>query len=147
MEIILIEDVPHLGDMGDVVVVKPGYARNYLIPQKLALRASKGNKAHFEHQRRVIETRKEKLRAAAVELQQAIAGVSVILPRKAGENDKLYGSITKRDITTALAEAGHQVDPKKVILDNPLRELGIYKVMIKLHADVVADVVVWVVAI
>jgi len=145
MEIILLEDVPKLGDMGEVLNVKPGYARNYLIPQKLAQRASKANKAQFEHQQRMVAARRARLRGEALETHKTLDQISVILPRKAGESDKLYGSVTKRDITAALHDHGHDIDTKKVVLDNPLRELGIYAVRVKLHADVVSTIRVWIV--
>jgi large subunit ribosomal protein L9 len=146
MEIILLEDVNKLGDMGDLVEVKAGYARNYLIPQKLAVRASTGNKALFDHQKSKVEARKLKLRAQALEVQGQLSHVSITIAKKVGESDKLFGSVTSRDIGTALAARGVELNSKKLILDNSLRELGIYNVGIKLHADIHANVRVWVVA-
>jgi large subunit ribosomal protein L9 len=148
MEVILIEDVAKLGDMGHTVNVKPGYARNYLIPQKLALPASKGNRKQVEHQLQMIEARKKRRAAEAVELQAKVNGAAVTIARKANEEtDKLFGSVGNRDIASALATAGHDVDHKKILIDNPLRELGIYTITIKLHASITAEVKVWVVAI
>jgi large subunit ribosomal protein L9 len=146
MQIILLEDVNKLGDMGDVIDVKPGYARNYLIPQGLALRASTGNVSQLKHQKRTIESRKERLRAEALEILHQVDKVSVTIPKKSGEKDKLFGSVTNRDIATALGHEGHSVNPKKILLDNPIKELGIFKVRVKLHSDIVANVMVWVVA-
>lgn len=146
MEVILLEDVNKLGDMGDLVEVKPGYARNYLIPQKLAVRASIENKAMFEHQKKKIEVRKLKMRAQALEIQGQLDQVSVTIAKKAGEGDKLFGSVTSRDIATALAARNIEVNHKKLQLETSIRELGIYDVNIKLHADIVAGIRVWVVA-
>jgi large subunit ribosomal protein L9 len=147
MEVILIEDVHKLGDMGDVVNVKDGYARNYLIPQKLALLASRGKKTQFLHQQKMVEGRKAKMQAEAALIQGKINAVSVTIARKSGQGDKLYGSVTNRDIGRALSEIGVEIDHKKIMRDHPLRELGIYPVDIKLHAGISAQIKVWVVAI
>ncbi len=146
MQVILLEDVNKLGDMGQIVDVKPGFARNYLLPQGLALLASTGNVARLNHQRQMIEARRVRERNEALGIQQSVDSVSVTLPKKAGENDKLFGSVTNRDIATALDALGHSVNPKKIQLDNPIKDLGVYDVKIKLHADVHAKVRVWVVA-
>jgi large subunit ribosomal protein L9 len=146
MQIILLEDVNKLGDMGDVIDVKPGYGRNYLIPQGLAVRASTGNVAQLKHQKRLIDSRRDRLRAEALELLQQVDNVSVTIPKKSGERGKLFGSVTNRDIATSLGHEGHNVNPKKIVLDGPIKDLGIYKVRVKLHSDVVANVLVWVVA-
>ena len=146
MQIILLEDVNKLGDMGDIVEVKPGYARNYLIPQGLAMRASTGQITQLKHQQAMIEARKVRQRNEAVGLLNDIDGLSVTIPKKSGENDKLFGSVTNRDIATLIAAEGHTVNPKKILLENPIKDLGIYKVTIKLHSDVKAQVRVWVVA-
>jgi large subunit ribosomal protein L9 len=146
MQIILLEDVNKLGDMGDVIDVKPGYGRNYLIPQGLAVRASTGNVAQLKHQKRLIDSRRDRLRAEALELLQQVDKVSVTIPKKSGERGKLFGSVTNRDIATSLGHEGHNVNPKKIVLDGPIKDLGIYKVRVKLHSDVVANVLVWVVA-
>lgn len=146
MEVILIEDVPKLGDMGEVVEVKPGYARNYLIPQSLAVRADSRNKNQLQHQRRMIEARRVKLAAEAEVTRSAIDQISVTIPKRSADGDKLFGSVTNRDIAAALRSAGHEVNPKKILLDGPLKELGIYTVHIKLHAEIVAGIRVWVVS-
>ena len=146
MQVILLEDVPKLGDMGEIVNVKPGFARNYLLPQKLALQASSGNVAQLTHQRQMIDSRKEKMRAEAEQLQKGLDGVSVTIAKKAGDNtDRLFGSVTNRDIASALESAGHKVDSKKILLENPIKELGIFGVPVKLHTNITASVKVWIV--
>lgn len=147
MEVILLEDVSKLGDMGELVDVKPGYARNYLIPQKLAVIASTGNRSRFAHQQKMVEARKVKMRKAAEEIFSGLNQLSVTIAKKAGDQDTLFGSVTNRDITAALASSGYEVDHKKIRMDRPLRELGIFEIDVKLHADIVATVKVWVVKI
>jgi|SRR5690554_2063626 len=146
MEIILLEDVPHLGNMGDVVEVKPGYGRNFLIPNGLATIASRGKKKEVEHQLRIIAEKRERLKAAAQEVGNALNDFSITITRRAGDDGRLFGSVTTRDIHDALVEAGHEVERRRIILGEPLKALGIYKVSIKLHAEVDADVLVWVAA-
>ena len=146
MEIILLEDVPHLGNMGDVVEVKPGYGRNFLIPNGLATIASRGKKKEVEHQLRIIAEKRERLKAAAQEVGNALNDFSITITRRAGDDGRLFGSVTTRDIHDALVEAGHEVERRRIILGEPLKALGIYKVAIKLHAEVDADVLVWVAA-
>lgn len=147
MQVILLEDVNKLGDMGDIVDVKPGYARNYLIPQGLALRASTGQVNQLRHQKQMIEARKVRLHNEAQVLRRQLDQLSVTIAKKVGEGDRLYGSVTNRDIAAAMGALGHTVNPKKLMMDGPLRELGIYAIRIKLHSDVVADIRVWVVAV
>jgi large subunit ribosomal protein L9 len=146
MEVILTEDVAHLGHIGDLVRVKPGYGRNYLIPNKLAVLATSGNKKELEHQLRQLAEKKERLRASALETANAIGSISVTIARQAGEDDRLFGSVTNRDIEAALAAAGHEVDRRRIILKEPIKALGIYQVPVKLHADVQTNVSVWVAA-
>ena len=146
MEVILLEDVPHLGNMGDVVAVKPGYGRNFLIPSGLATLASRGKKKELEHQLRIMAEKRESLRAAAQEVGDAINDFSVTITRRAGDDGRLFGSVSNRDIHDALAEAGHEVERRRIVLGEPIKALGIYKVPVKLHADVDANVLVWVAA-
>lgn len=146
MEIILLEDVPHLGNMGEVVRVKPGYGRNFLIPTGLATVASRGKKKEIEHQLRVIAEKRERLRDAAQAVGDAINEFSITITRRAGDDGRLFGSVTNRDIHDALLEAGHDVERRRIVLAQPIKSLGIYKVPVKLHADVDADVLVWVAA-
>lgn len=146
MEIILTEDVLHVGNMGDVVSVKPGYGRNYLIPKGLAVMATRSNRAHFEHTLRVIHEKKVRLRASALELAQSLGDISITLTRKAGDDDRLFGSVTNRDIEAGLAALGHEVDRRRIVLREPIKSLGVYAVPVKLHADVEISVQVWVCA-
>lgn len=146
MQVILKEDVPHLGNMGDVVTVKPGYGRNYLIPRGLAVLATHGNKKQLEHELRIIHQRREALRADAETLGNQIDGLSITLARQVGEDDRLFGSVTNRDVEAALSALGHEVDRRRIILKEPIKTLGIYKVDVKLHADVTSGVLVWVCA-
>lgn len=146
MEIILLEDVPHVGNMGDVVRVRPGYGRNHLIPTGLATIASRGKKKELEHQLRVINEKRERLRDAAQVVGDALNDFSITITRRAGEGGRLFGSVTNRDIHDALLEAGHEVERRRIVLGEPIKGLGIYKVPVKLHADVEANVLVWVAA-
>lgn len=146
MELILLEDVPHLGDMGDVVEVKPGYGRNFLIPNGLATIASRGKKKELEHKLRIIAEKRESLKAAAQEVGSALHEFSITITRRAGDDGRLFGSVSNRDIHDALTEAGHVVERRRIVLGEPLKALGVYKVPVKLHADVEADVLVWIAA-
>jgi large subunit ribosomal protein L9 len=146
MQVILTEDVPKLGDMGEVVHVAPGYGRNYLIPQGLAVPASGGSAAQIQHKLSEIEVRREREREAAKEVLGKIDGVAITIPKRVAEEDALYGSVSPRDITDVLAQAGHEVERKQIILEQPIGELGIYKVPVKLASGIYAQVKVWVVA-
>ncbi|OIP40857.1 MAG: 50S ribosomal protein L9 [Deltaproteobacteria bacterium CG2_30_63_29] len=146
MQVILTEDVPHVGDMGDIVKVSDGFGRNFLIPQKLALPAVGGRIKYFQHEKTRIARQKEQLRQKALEVVGGLRGVSVTIPRQVGEDDKLYGSVTNRDVQVALAAAGFDMDRRKILLDQPIKELGIFSVAIKLHSEVKAHVRVWVTA-
>ena len=146
MEVILTEDVPHLGHIGDLVRVKPGYGRNYLIPQGLAVLATTGNKAQLEQQLRQLADKKERLRVAAEQAAGALTGVSVTITRQTGDDDRLFGAVTNRDIEAALAAAGHEIDRRRIVLKEPIKTLGIYTVPVRLHAAVQTSVQVWVAA-
>jgi len=146
MQVILTEDVPNVGEMGQIVRVAPGYGRNYLIPQGLALLATSSNAKQLAHQVRLIEDRKQAERAAALEIVGDIDGLSVTIPMRAGDNDKLFGSVTNRDLAHALEQMNVDVKRKQIQLQRPISELGIYKVAIKLASGVYAHVRVWVVA-
>ena len=146
MQVILTEDVKNVGDMGEIVEVADGYGRNFLIPKGLALPATSGNRKQLEHQMRLIEKRREAERAAAREILGDIDGISITIPMRVGESDRLYGSVTNRDIATALSQQGVEVDRKQIEVDRPLSELGIYQVPIKLASGIFANVRVWVVA-
>lgn len=146
MQIILTEDVKNLGEMGQIVEVADGYGRNFLIPQGMALPATTSNKKALNHQIARIEARREKERAAAREILGTIDGVSVTIPMRVGDQDRLFGSVTNRDIAAALAQQGVDVDRKQIDLDSPISELGIYEVAIKLASGIYANIKVWVVA-
>ncbi len=145
MRIILREDMDNLGKAGDVVSVRDGYGRNYLLPRGFAVPATEKDEARLSHEKRVIAARAAKM---AKELQSEVdklSQVSVSVSRAVGEGDKLYGSVSSRDIADALAEQGVHVDSKKILLDEPLRNLGMTEVGIKLGRDAIAKVKVWVV--
>lgn len=146
MKLILREDVHGLGDVGEIVEVKPGYGRNYLIPQGLAVVADPKNVRKIEHERRLIARRLEQMKAGATSLGEKLEGLSVTIPRKAGEQDKLFGSVTVRDIAEALQMEGVEVDRKRIRLAEPIKTLGVYKVTVRLHPEVTPDVMVWVTA-
>jgi large subunit ribosomal protein L9 len=145
MKIILREDVEKLGKAGDVVKVADGFGRNYLIPRQLAVLANVRNLKALEHDRRVIEARAKKSRKSAESLASRLSAVSITLPAKAGEEGKLFGAITSRDIAEALEKAGVPVDRKNVLLHDPIKQLGDYKVKIKagteLHPEISVSVV------
>lgn len=146
MEVILKQDVENLGAAGDLVSVKPGYARNYLIPQGLALRATEGNRRRFEEERRHTQRAEARERERAEELAEKLDGRSLTFTVMAGEEGRLYGSVTNVDIAEALEREGLDVDRRLVLLDEPIKELGVYRVPIRLHADVRPEVKIWVVA-
>ena len=145
MDVILRFDIPKLGRAGQAVKVADGYARNYLLPEGLAEPASKDNMARIEAElrKRAVEEAKEK--EACEALAAKLADVSITIPRKAGEDDKLFGSVTNIDIAKALEKEGIKIDRKKILVDPPIKELGVVSVDIALHHDVTATVRVWVV--
>jgi large subunit ribosomal protein L9 len=136
MQIILLERVPKLGQMGDVVSVRPGYARNFLIPGGKALRATKGAIADFEKRRTQIEARNLERKQEAEAAAKKVEGQSVTLLRQASESAQLYGSVSARDIATAFAEAGINLDRQQIRLDQPLKTLGLHIVTVALHPEV-----------
>lgn len=140
MEVILLERIEKLGQMGDEVNVKNGYARNFLLPQKKALRATAGNRARFAEQRVDLEARNLDLRKEAEAVAAKLDGKACSLLRKAAENGQLYGSVTIRDIAGALIEVGFKVDRRQVVLDAPIKSLGVFPVRIALHPEVTATV-------
>ncbi|MBI5904707.1 MAG: 50S ribosomal protein L9 [Deltaproteobacteria bacterium] len=146
MKVILREDVEKLGKAGEVVKVADGYGRNYLIPRKLAVLADLRNMKALDHDRRVIETRAKKTRKTAVAAAERISALSLTLPAKAGEEGKLFGAITSRDIAEALAAAGVEVDRKSVQLAEPIKQLGDYKVKVRVAAEVVPEISIRVVS-
>ncbi len=145
MEIILRQDYEQLGKTGDIVKVKDGYARNYLIPKGIAYVATKENKKRLENEIKLRSWKQEKEKRAAEELAKKLENVSCTIPVQVGEEDKLFGSVTSQNIAEALANQGIEVDRRKIQLDEPIKSLGIYSVPIKLHPEVTATVKVWVV--
>mgnify|MGYP003700637361 CR=1 FL=1 len=140
MDIILLERVENLGQMGDVVKVKPGYARNFLLPQRKALRASKDNIAYFETQKAQLEAQNLKRRQEAEAVGERMNDVAVVLIRSAGDTGQLYGSVSSRDVAEALIEAGYTVDRRQVEQERPIKELGMHPVRVRLHPEVVITV-------
>ena len=145
MKVVLKKSIDSLGNVGDVVTVADGYARNYLIPRDLATRADAGKIKLIEHERRVIRAREEKVIKDTQELAGRIEQISCTISAKAGEEDRLFGSVSDSDIALALDEAGIEIDKKKVQLEEPIKELGVYSVPIDLGRGVTARLKVWVV--
>jgi large subunit ribosomal protein L9 len=145
MEVILREDIDNLGARGAVVKVAPGYARNFLLPKKLAVAATDANKKIVEQERQAYLRKEAKLQGEAHDLAKMMTGVTVTIAQKAGENDQLFGSVTSKDIAEALAAQNYTIDRRKVHLDDPIKTLGEFKVPIRLHKDVTAEITVVVV--
>jgi len=145
IEIILKEDVEHLGRRGDIVKVAPGFARNYLLPRDLALPVTQGNRRQIEHVKKVAAMREAEDRSAAELVAQTLAAAEVVIARRVGETETLYGSVTTADIAEALAAKQIEIDRRKINLAEPLKHLGEFSVPVKLHRDVVAHVRVQVV--
>ena len=146
MKVILKEDVPNLGEPGAIVNVKPGYARNYLIPQGLAAIATSRNIKMMEHQLKEIERQIDAQKADQEKVKERLAELSVTVSKAAGENEKLFGSVTTRDIQAALEEEGVTIDRRRVIIKEPIKALGVYTVQIKLLGGESVELKVWVVA-
>jgi large subunit ribosomal protein L9 len=141
MEVVLLERIERLGQMGDVVNVKPGYARNFLLPQRKALRATKTNLEHFEGQRQQLEADNLKRRDEAQSVANRMDGLGVVIIRSAGESGQLYGSVNARDIVEAVTEAGFTVTREQVIADRPTKVLGFHEFRIRLHPEVETTVI------
>jgi len=145
MKVILVEDVHRLGSRGDVVTVKDGYGRNFLIPSGKAMPATDGALSQLKVKVQVDEARVKKDKRAAEQAAERLTGVSCTVRVQADEGDKLYGSVGERDIATALEEQGHQIDPGNVILSDHIKMLGVYPVKVHLFKDVEAEIKVWVI--
>jgi large subunit ribosomal protein L9 len=145
MKLILRADIDNLGRLGDLVNVKPGYGRNYLVPQGLAMLATKANIKAFEFERKRLQEKMDAIRFAAQELADKLAAAKVVISVRVGEGNKLYGSVTAVNIAEALEAMDIIVDRRKIILDDPIRALGEYPLEVKLHPDVKADLTVSVV--
>lgn len=144
-ELILLEDVENLGQMGEVVTVSPGYARNFLLPRKLATKAHPGALRQLAARQAQLEEQRAAETEAARELAGVLTNVSLTIPVQATEDEKLYGSVTAHAIAEALQEMHYQVDAHQVVMPEPIRKLGTYTVDVQLHPDVAANVKVWVV--
>ena len=140
MQIILQEDVEKLGTRGQVVEVTEGYARNFLLPRKLGLEATAGNMKRLEKMRAVFAKKEATEKEAAQKLAELLAGVSLEVTRKAGENDQLFGSVTSADVSEALAAKGFTIDKKKIVLADPIKVIGEYEIPVKLHREITASV-------
>ncbi|HEX9647997.1 MAG TPA: 50S ribosomal protein L9 [Alphaproteobacteria bacterium] len=140
MEVILLERVENLGQMGDVVRVRDGFARNYLLPRQKALRATKGNRERFERQRTRLEADNLTHRQEAEQVAKRMAGVSVVMVRQAGDTGQLYGSVNARDIAAAVTEAGYTVDRRQVALNQVIKSLGLHPARLVLHPEVSVEV-------
>ncbi len=145
MQIILTQDVSNLGKAGDLVTVRPGYGRNYLVPRGLAVTATIHNKNQLEHERRAIERRVAKERANATDLANRLNGMTLQFERRVGEDEKLFGSVSNRDIAEQLKRAGVELDHRTIELDHPIKALGKYEVSVRLAAGVIASLKFWVV--
>jgi large subunit ribosomal protein L9 len=142
IELILLERVEKLGQMGQVVKVKPGFARNYLLPQKKALRATKENLTHFESQRAQLEANNLQRKGEATEIAGKLEGLTAVIIRQAGESGQLYGSVSARDIAEAVTEAGFTIEKRQVVLDRPIKSLGLHPVRVALHPEISVTVTV-----
>ncbi|MBM4243550.1 MAG: 50S ribosomal protein L9 [Deltaproteobacteria bacterium] len=142
MEVILREDVQHLGAMGEVVKVKPGYARNFLLPRGMAVEASRKNLAALDHQKALISVKRERERKAARTEADRLDGMVVEILARSGEEDRLYGSVTNLDIAQHLAERGVKVDRRRIDLDDPIKRLGTYRILVGIAHDVKATITV-----
>jgi len=142
IEVILMQRVDKLGQMGELVKVRPGYARNFLLPQGKAIRANKDNLARFEQQRAQLEAQNLKRREEAERVAERVGGLSVVIIRQAGESGSLYGSVSSRDIAEAATAAGLTISRQQVVLDHPIKTLGLTEVRVVLHPEVVITVTV-----
>jgi large subunit ribosomal protein L9 len=146
MEVILREDVENLGQTGEVVTVRDGYGRNYLIPRGLAALATPRNVRRMEHEKRAIAQQDAKRQKNAQTLKDQLEKLSITISKHTGEEDKLFGSVTTREIAAALKEQGFDINRKSIVLEEPVRSLGVFQVPMKLSRDVTAEVKLWVVA-
>ena len=145
MEVILREHVDNLGRRGEIVKVAAGYARNYLLPRKLALLATAGNKKHVERERRIMETREAEEKSQAEAIASRLSTVDITIARRVGETEQLYGSVTATDISDFLKTKGFEIDRRKLILPEPIKTIGEHDVPLKLHREVTAPLKVKVV--
>jgi len=145
MRVILKTEVDHLGDAGDIVEVAPGYGRNFLIPRGMAIAATSGSVKQAEHQQRVAEAIRRKKRSTAEALAEKLANVAISIRRETGDDERLFGSVTNRDIVEALAAEGIEVDRRQVRLEEPIKSIGLFSVPVRIHSEVDASVRVYVI--
>ena len=145
MKVILLQDVPEIGTAGQIVEVKRGHARNYLLPRRLAAEADKKGFIRVEHERRLLDQKSNKELSNAQRLAAQLEALSLTLTRKAGDQDKLFGSVTDMDIEKALAEKNLPITRKMIHLEEPIKTLGVYHVSVKLHSEVEVKLKVWVI--
>ena len=146
MDIILRDDIKKLGSSGDLVRVKSGYGRNYLIPKGFAIKATKKNKAKMEHEKRVIGIRRAKMVKTAEDLKAKLEELKVTISKKVGENEKLFGSVTQKDIALAIASEGYKIDKKKIHLAEAIKTVGVHDGTVDLGNGVEASIKIWVVS-
>jgi large subunit ribosomal protein L9 len=145
MEVILLKDVEGLGFAGDIVNVKPGYMRNFLAPRKLALRASKRNRAVAEEKKRVTQARLQRQEKINIEMAQTLSNVEITIEMQVGEEERLFGSVTTQDIQKALAEKGLTIDRHDVLLEEPIKALGVYSVPVKVSAELNSEIKIYII--
>ncbi|MEW6234928.1 MAG: 50S ribosomal protein L9 [Candidatus Omnitrophota bacterium] len=145
MEVILTESMPNLGDAGEIVKVKGGYARNFLIPNGLAYATSSANATKIAHQKRLLTDRKNRRLKTEHDLARRLSEISVQIPVRVGEEDRIFGTVTNQNIAEALKSKGYDVDRRKIILDDPIRALGVYTVPVRFSGDTTAQLKVWVI--
>jgi large subunit ribosomal protein L9 len=146
VKLILSHDVPSLGTIGDLVTVRGGYARNYLLPRGFAVLASDRNKAALEHQMRILEKKRAKLLAEAKKIASQIEKTSITVAKQVGEEEKIFGSVTTAELAELLANEGLKIDKKDITILEDIKKVGVYTAQVKVHSDVVAKFKVWVVA-
>lgn len=146
MQVILREDIDKLGNIGDLVKVADGYARNYLVPKKKAIEATPDNLNAMNHAKKMVSDRIRKIKKVATAEADQLRGFAVIIKAKTGEEGKLFGSVTSMDIADAVKAKGVEIDKRKIVLDEPIKRLGDYTVSVKMHADILADIKVSVIA-
>lgn len=146
MQVILREDIDKLGNIGDLVKVADGYARNYLVPNKKAIEATPDNLNAMNHAKKMVSDRIRKIKKVATAEADQLRGLAVIIKAKTGEEGKLFGSVTSMDIADAVKAKGVEIDKRKIVLDEPIKRLGDYTVSVKMHADILADIKVTVIA-
>jgi large subunit ribosomal protein L9 len=146
MQVILREDIDKLGNIGDLVKVADGYARNFLVPNKKAIEATPDNLNAMNHAKKMVSDRIRKIKKVATAEADQLRGLAVIIKAKTGEEGKLFGSVTSMDIADAVKAKGVEIDKRKIVLDEPIKRLGDYTVSVKMHADILADIKVTVIA-